>query len=116
MCALKFTVKIKLRLKYFNRMVFFLLVLKKPNKKISAMETITYLKSRVNTLLLMMFTMFMSVLTFAQETSAGGGAVTTEQKTTTTTEWYADPMYIIGGAILLIIIIALIARNGRSRA
>ncbi|WP_294300902.1 hypothetical protein [uncultured Chryseobacterium sp.] len=80
------------------------------------MNTINF-RSRMNALLLMIFTMGTSVLAFAQETAGtGGGTVTTEQKTTTTTEWYTDPMYIIGGAILLIIIIALIARNGRSRA
>lgn len=97
-------------------MVFFLLVLKELIK-ISVMKTITNFKSRVNALLLMIFTMATSVLTFAQETTTtGSGAVTTEQKTTTTTEWYTDPMYLIGGAVLLIIIIALIARGGRSRA
>lgn len=78
------------------------------------MKTITNFKSRVNDLLLLMFTVFMSVFTFAQDTT---GVVTKENKTTTTTttEWYTDPMYLIGGAILLIIIIALIARSGKRR-
>ncbi|WP_346983720.1 hypothetical protein [Chryseobacterium sp. POE27] len=75
------------------------------------METITLIKSKMNALLTLAFSVLMSVFTFAQDTA--GGAVTTENKTTTTTEWYADPMYIIGGAILLIIIIALIARSGK---
>ncbi|MGE4514982.1 hypothetical protein [Chryseobacterium taeanense] len=75
------------------------------------METITFIKSKMNSLLALAFSVLMSVFTFAQDTA--GGVVTTENKTTTTTEWYADPMYLIGGAILLIIIIALIARSGR---
>ncbi|MFY7815474.1 MAG: hypothetical protein ACOVRK_09850 [Chryseobacterium taeanense] len=75
------------------------------------MKTIATIKTKMNAMLALAFSVLMSVFTFAQD--AAGGVVTTENKTTTTTEWYADPMYIIGGAILLIIIIALIARSGR---
>ncbi|MDQ0592092.1 hypothetical protein QFZ37_000461 [Chryseobacterium ginsenosidimutans] len=76
------------------------------------METITNFKSKANNLLAMMFTIFASVITFAQDAE---GVVTKENKTTTTTttEWYTDPMYLIGGGVLLIIIIALIARSGK---
>ncbi|MDN4014229.1 hypothetical protein QX233_17285 [Chryseobacterium gambrini] len=79
------------------------------------METITTLKSKAEALLSAIFVLFMSALSFAQETKTGGGTVTTEQTTTTTTEWYANPTYIIIGAVVLIVIIALIARGGRER-
>lgn len=75
------------------------------------METITLIKSKLNALLTLAFSLFMSVFAFAQD--AAGEVVTTENTTTTTTEWYANPVYLIGGAIALIIIIALIARSGR---
>lgn len=75
------------------------------------METITAIKSKMNSLLAFAFSVFMSIFSFAQDTA--GGVVTTENNTTTTTEWYANPVYIIGGAIVLIIIIALIARSGK---
>jgi len=90
-------------------MVFILIVLYQ--LKNIAMETITIIKSKMNALLIFAFTVFMSVFTFAQDTT---GVVTKENKTTTTTttEWYTDPMYLIGGGILIIIIIALIARSG----
>ncbi len=79
------------------------------------MKTITNLKSKASSLLLLAFTVLTSVSAFAQD--AANEVVTKENKTTTTTttEWYADPMYIIGGAVLLIIIIALIARSGKRR-
>ncbi|WP_370896639.1 hypothetical protein [Chryseobacterium gossypii] len=78
------------------------------------METIAVLKSKLNMGLTLVFSMLMSLTTFAQD-SGTVKVNSVNSKTTTTTEWYTDPVYLILGGIALLIIIVLLARSGKNK-
>lgn len=58
---------------------------------------------------LTVLSLFLSIATFAQDTT---DAITTSTKTTTTEQWYMDPTYLIIGGVVLIVVIALLVRGG----
>lgn len=76
--------------------------------------TITYLKLRMEKLMLWAVMLFSSVLTFAQDAEPVDVNVTTTKTTTTTSEeWISNPLYWVIGALFLIILIAIIARGNK---
>ncbi len=74
----------------------------------------TLFSNRFEKLGVLLLTFFMSVITFAQETTAPAVDITTTTTQTTTEEWYTNPIYWVIGALIFIVIIAIVARgNGR---
>lgn len=77
------------------------------------MNGVTVLRRKMENLVVFAITMFLGVLTFAQDSM---NVVTTNTTTTSTTEeWFSNPLYWIIGAILLIILIAVVARGNSNR-
>lgn len=77
------------------------------------MKTIAISK-RIEKLGILILTIFMSALAFAQETTTPTVDVTTTSTKTTTEEWFTNPIYwVIGGLIFIIIIAVIVRGNGR---
>lgn len=63
--------------------------------------------------LLVLFSSFLQVVTWAQDSSSSSSNVTvTKETTTTTTTWYTQPwVWVVGGAVFIIILVALFRGN-----
>ncbi|WP_407401316.1 hypothetical protein [Chryseobacterium sp.] len=65
------------------------------------------------------FSLFLGVLSFAQDSGNSADTrvkvTTTGTTTTTTEEWYSNPIYWVVGAILFIILIAIIVRGNSNK-
>jgi hypothetical protein len=74
----------------------------------------TAISKRIKKLGILVLTVFMSALVFAQEASAPAFDVTSTSTKITSEEWFTNPIYWMIGGLIFIIIIALIVRgNGR---
>ncbi len=69
-----------------------------------------------NTLMLILFAVFNTVIAFAQdEVTTGTKSVTKTATNTTTTDWYTEPwVWIVGGAVFILLLAAMIRGGSTS--